>query len=360
MRSFARKCRHVILLIFIALILVGLTWRLFHEQTKKRLRRSDRSVTFPKGMPGSKCFISMVAGTHSIFPALVLYHRLIRVHEPEPVCLLALVDHDVNSLAAGLFEALGVSIINMVSKDFIEPNYKTEKIKTLLRDKTLWNKLKVWSLIEYQQLVFLDIDIVVLLPLSELFSLNVVFAGVPALYPEEKVLFSTPVTPFEIDPRSPKAWGELKRLETMTIGFDGLNAGVMVMRPDTKIYEALCNATSYLEERLCCPLQEFLYRFFELQGLYHRLEAIYNMRKHGLDSNSDSSQIKIYHFVERKKPWMLGRRQSEGNAFAKTWWSHADNMVRDFDKRLSDEDPLKRGLRLSFYESTHMGLTHLF
>lgn len=100
----------------------------------------------------------------------------------------------------------------------------------------------------------------------------------------------------------------------------------MVLEPSMETYFQLVKAANNITERPCCPTQEFLYKFFEERGRYHRLDLKYNLRKiykHPQEMQKELfKRAKIYHFIERQKPLLKGRKQAD--RFEKEWWNHAD------------------------------------
>ena len=116
-----------------------------------------------------------------------------------------------------------------------------------------------------------------------------------------------------------------------------MNGGVMVIKPDEETFTRLILAATNVTERTCCPTQEFLFRFFELRGQYNRLPAIYNLRKaHRFGKDEQEyfkDSVKIYHFVERTKPVLLGKRQAASDYYASMWWNvaeHADAFLTEW------------------------------
>ena len=191
--------------------------------------------------------------------------------------------------------------------NLIKINYKVSSESTIQRDRILWNKLRAWSIIKYDKIVLLDNDIIVRKNIDELFEQKE-FSAVPAVFPNEKVLFW-----------DPNNLDEFIKVGKTEMGKDGLNGGVMVLKPDLIIFNDLIHNLHNMQNRTCCPVQEFLFRYFEKRKKYQRLPRQFNMRKFFRSRDISVDEIYLYHFVERKKPLSLGRVNCQ-DIFGKEWW----------------------------------------
>lgn len=195
--------------------------------------------------------------------------------------------------------------IKLFDKPLI-PKYLSNNYEFYSRDLHIWQKLWAWNQTEYHKIILIDLDMLVLSDLTGIFSTKSELAGVPGLFKDEKIMFWEPPRPFSMSPTDKRAWNNLERFRGSSIGA-GLNGGLVLLRPDRQIFNKMITAISFLDTRLCCPIQEFIYRFFELNGGYSRLDPRFNMRKlHKLTGRHtpDLERIDLYHFVERLKPWM--------------------------------------------------------
>lgn len=285
---------------------------------------------------GRCAYVALCTSKRYVFPALVLFHQIKQFSAGDKVVLLSA---DVRSLSP-LFERLGVTVVVLPSERLFAPSYPVQSLSTRKRDNNLWYKLFAWSL-DYDKVVLLDVDLLILESIDELFELDVELAGVAALSPDEKILFWDPPQPLESDPLDINSWRNFSRVSEIEVYHSGLNSGVMLLKPSNETYANLIAAASLLTERTCCPTQEFLFRFFELRGTYHRLAPMYNMRKiHKISPEDASSQIKVYHFVEKKKPWVLGRSVSQNYKYASLWWSVAEKADAFLESSCATEEEL--------------------
>lgn len=278
-------------------------------------------------------YVCLCANLRAVYPTLVLFQQLSRAKAHRGVHV-ALVSADVPEEYRRILAAFQIAVEVYSPSPLFRIPYETHSKSTRERDRILWNKLRVWSLAAYERVVMLDYDLLVLKNFDELFDLDEL-AGVPMLYRDEKIAFWE--DPHVGDDPS-VVWRNLTKISAPTIGHTGLNSGVLVLRPSLATFRELVEAASRLTERPCCPSQEFLYRFFEVRGRYRRLPPIYNLRKIHLLSEEEqrhyNQTAKIYHFVERMKPIVMGRQQAQHDYFAAQWWGHA----RLVDRRLDSLD----------------------
>jgi hypothetical protein len=299
-----------------------------------------------------KAFVALCTNMRTIYPALVLFQQLKEVSSIGDKVII--IPEDLALKTSGLFDALQVKIWRLPREQRLQPDYAVQSPTTRKRDRVLWNKLYVWKLEEHDVVVMLDVDLLIMKNVDELFKMNVEFAGVPSLNADEKIIFWDPPEPFESDPLDQNSWRNFTKPTRFEPFHSGLNSGVVFLRPSNKTFGELAIALGHLKERTCCPTQEFLFRFFELRGKYHRLPAVYNMRKiHQLSPEEQIalSDIKIYHFVEKQKPWLLGRKASQQHEFAKLWWTMADKTDASLNLVIGENEDLLITLRQARHEA---------
>lgn len=187
---------------------------------------------------------------------------------------------------------------------------------TMKRDLMLWQKLRVWNMTEYKKIVMLDNDLLLTGKIDELFN-EPELSGVPQLYSNEKIMFW--------DPRDLENFVPIVD-DPSFISNEGLNGGVVVLNPSSNTFNQLVLQASQLGNRTCCPTQEFLFRHFRKQNAYHRLPSKFNVRKIQKITNRHfiEKDMRVYHFVEKRKPLLLGRAASQNDPMSRAWWVVAD------------------------------------
>lgn len=329
-----------------------------HHETLKAPAQAEQGTPRPRTLMQKCAYAVLATNFKAVFPALVLLCQLEAAGSGADK--IAVLPEALASRVGGLFQAAGFKVHKFGSLEaFPCPSYPVGSRSTRKRDQSLWNKLQVWRLTQYTKVISLDSDLLILSDVDELFDLDVELAGAPGIIGDEKVLFWDPPEPFETDPLSEHSWKNLTKFTAREGLYPGLNSGVLLMRPNATLYDELVLAASALESRTCCPTQEFLFRFFELRGQYHRLSPIYNMRKYHRLSKEEQDAwrgIKIYHFVERKKPWHLGRKDSSSHPFEGRWWAKADQadgrMLASLRQSAPDLLPL-------YMEAKHAAISNL-
>lgn len=356
----------LVVLVFLIILLTLFLPRLSKSFFKVSVARNFYPITLHEsrndtvaGWDTKGCFSLLCTNMKTVYPALVLLQRLRDLHEASNICLTVICSEDVANIAKPLFDSVEAQIATLPAGGrIVQPPYPVQSASTRKRDQILWNKLFVWSLTKFEKIVMLDVDMLILQPIQELFDLETELAGVPALEPDEKTIFWDPPDPFEADPMEEATWRNFSKPSNIVPEQSGMNGGLMVLRPSEDTYNRLLRAANWIQERTCCPTQEFLYRFFELQGKYQRLLSVYNMRKYHrlpIASRPPLKQVKVYHFVEKQKPWLLGRRVCQSNYFANLWWQHADRADRLLEQRLAGNTVALTVLRRVRHEVINSG-----
>lgn len=299
-------------------------------------------------------FTVLCTNLRTVYPTLVLFNQLRRLHPGQLIKLTVVCPASLWMETRTLFEALQVEVSYLPKSRLVQPQYPLTSTSTRKRDLTLWNKLYAWNLTSFDKIIMLDADMVILKPLTDLFDIEAQLAGVPSLDQDEKTLFWDPPDPFEADSNDPAAWRNFTKPTQYHLHHTGLNGGLMLLRPDPTTFKELVAAAHMLKERTCCPTQEFIYRFFELRNQYQRLLPIYNMRKyHKLQPEGRPAleDIKVYHFVEKQKPWLLGRMASRNHKFAALWWKAAEETDLFFEGMFANNEEAKSLIRYARHEA---------
>ncbi len=313
-------------------------------------------------------FVTLCTNVRTVYPLLVLLRQLERIKAKPSATRIVIVPESIKREFGEIistFTPTGVLLHTYPdTSDLFTIRYEVKNPSTKERDRMLWHKLRAWSLTEYDRIIFLDVDLLLLRNFDELFDAKGTLAGrevagVPLLDGDEKVVFWRPprakilnkgalgpdgkVPLLAYDPNKNDTDDIMEKVtkEDIVAGWTGLNSGVLVLKPSNDRFQQLLASASTLEKRTCCPTQEFIFRFFESAGQYFRLPAIYNARKiHKLppaEQHILRQHMKIYHFVERKKPYAqsqhaLSLSTDPNNRYAQEWWSVAKEVDADLDR----------------------------
>lgn len=312
------------LLIKLSMLFMFTTWLIYKNTTPC----SDTVVqSWRRALPPAQpyAYINLCANMRAVFPSLVLFEQLKNRNCSRGDHVL-LLPESLNSMVGELFEEFGVRrMVYDDSHPLFPISYTVNHRSTLKRDQMLWQKLRAWNATNYKKVVLLDNDLLVMSKIDDLFDYNEL-SGVPQLYSGEKIMFWEPTVLDQFVPISEQ--GELNSINRL-----GLNGGVMVIEPGEESFEELLNSAKLLTNRTCCPSQEFLFRHYQNIGKFNRLPKEYNARKlHKLSlKRAQVQQIKLYHFVEKRKPWLMGRRESQSDPMARAWWLEAHIVDRILD-----------------------------
>lgn len=263
-------------------------------------------------------YVVLNTNRKSLFQSLVLFHQL-----KSQRCIagqyVIMVPSDLHEAFQLVFTALGIESHVFEEAPLFEIRYNVTQESTLRRDRMMWQKLRAWGLIQFDKVVLLDNDLLVRRNIDRLFALPEL-SGVPAVYEDEKIVFW-----------DPSLLDNYHKASRVVPGRDGLNAGVLVLEPKASTLKALIDEASSLDQRTCCPMQEFLFRFFERRHSFNRISSSLNQRKIHRQPAINIDAIDVYHFVERQKPMMLGKRRCQ-DTLCLQWWTQADSLVRRMDR----------------------------
>jgi alpha-N-acetylglucosamine transferase len=299
------KTLKLYVLVFIVLIFI------FYKINRPAKEKAEEAKKF--------AYVVLNTNMKSLFFSLVLFHQL-RMKNCKMGEFIIMIPSEIDPKISELLKILKIKkVIYEGQEPLIKPKYLVTNEATRDRDKIMWEKLRVWNMTEYEKIILLDNDLLIRENIDNLFEKNSISA-VPALFDDEKIIFwdSSDLINF-------------KKVNRVKKG-DGLNGGLIVLKPDKKIFEDLIMTSESLTNRTCCPFQEFIFRYFENRGEYQRLSDNYNMRKLARQKNVKINEIKVYHFVERKKPWILGKNRSHKDPMAKEWWKAAENFTKFMHK----------------------------
>jgi alpha-N-acetylglucosamine transferase len=269
-----------------------------------------------------KKFAYVVLNTNikSLLLTLILFHQL-KLRNCNKGEFVVMIPSGIESKVSILLSTLRIKReIYDGGKPLVNPKYNVTNEATKERDKIMWEKLRVWNMTKYEKIILLDNDLLVRENIDNLFE-EPSISAVPALYDDEKIIFW-----------DPKDLDNFKKVGRILKGADGLNGGLIVLNPNKHTFEELLTNSEALTNRTCCPFQEFIFRFFEKKGEYHRLPKNYNMRKLIRQKNVNIDEVKVFHFVEKKKPWILGKSLSSQHLMSKEWWEAAENFIKSMQR----------------------------
>lgn len=154
------------------------------------------------------------------------------------------------------------------------------------RFKHVFTKLEALNFVEYAKIIFLDIDILIVKNIDELFKMQA---------PAATCIYHK----FDHGQLIPKKY-MIKKPYMISYG---INAGVMVFEPSTKEFNRLINdVNTNLNYKLKNPEQEFLSIVYA--NNFHHIDIKYNFQTFKFADKYPINYGLIHHYSSRVKPWM--------------------------------------------------------
>ncbi|NIZ93606.1 glycosyltransferase family 8 protein [Kineococcus rubinsiae] len=257
----------------------------------------------------------------------VLHASLRRTGTPHPLVVMVTPEVDATSRQVLLDDGCLVREVPPLRPDsHLEANYANARFAEV------WTKLASWSLVEFERLVVLDADMLVVAAMDELFSLELPAGGVAACH-------ACRCNPNRIA-SYPASWTPANCFYTHCRGVDHteqpdlvdnyFNGGFLVVDPDQAVFEALLSRLGGLTDltRYQFAEQDFLNEFFA--GRWRPMPYVYNALKtlpHQHPQLWDAAEVKNIHYII-DKPWE-GRTEpgSRYHDLHELWWEVAEHDV---------------------------------
>ncbi|GAB3603460.1 hypothetical protein GCM10027586_06480 [Kineococcus gypseus] len=257
----------------------------------------------------------------------VLHASLRRSSSEHPLVVMVTADVDEPSRRALLDDGCLVREVGVLRPDSrLEANYANERFVEV------WTKLAAWGLVEFERLVVLDADMLVVANMDELFTLELPEGGLAACHacrcnPNRIASYPASWTPqncFYTHCRG------LEHTEEPGVVDNYFNGGFLVLEPDEAVLDALLTRLHGLSDltRYQFAEQDFLNESFA--GRWRPLPYVYNALKtlsHQHPSVWDERQVKNLHYII-DKPWQ--GRTEPGNRYHdlhERWWRVAEQVL---------------------------------
>ena len=194
----------------------------------------------------------------------------------------------------------------------------------------VWTKLAVWSLTDFERVVFLDADMLVVRNMDELFDMEIDTVHDPG--PSVAAAHACRCNPLRI-PSYPRDWIPANCHYTSGVAAaDYFNAGLLVLRPDADVFAdmiarlaGLTDLTGFLFAE-----QDFLNDYF--RDRWVPLPYVYNALKTLSVQHPDLwhlPDVRNIHFII-DKPW--ARRPGSDDPYldlTRLWWEVVDEQAYD-------------------------------
>lgn len=244
-----------------------------------------REFPIRTGNEKKNAFASLVTNDFCM-GAVVLGFQLKKFHQEKKIDCILLVTEDVSKIW-----------VNILSKYWIIK--KVRLFKPRIHYRSSWTKIKLWKLVQYEKIVYVDSDTFLLGSIDDLFMYDE-FSCVPDINPPQMC-----------------------------------NTGVMVIKPNLNTYYDLIKRSFDRNMVVGVGDQVFLNKYFQT---FNPLPTYYNVPKLSntilekqLHSNN-TSYVKIIHFI-CKKVWKCKRIGMDTcgcgiYSFNKVWWDTFDEACK--------------------------------
>ncbi|RDB29377.1 Galactinol synthase 2 [Hypsizygus marmoreus] len=281
-------------------------------------------------------YVTLLTKTSYLPGTLVLDHGLRSVQSRYP--LVVMVTPSLPKGARDVLERRGIKIREV---DTLKPEEGAHKLAAHdERFADTWTKLRGFELIEYDRIVLLDCDMIVMKNMDELMHLDLTKEQIAAAhvcacnprklkhYPADWIpenCAHTAVThPAALPPPA---------TEDTPRPYSQLNSGTVVINPSKELSEAIIHFLSTHDKiaEFSFPDQDLLTAFFK--GRWKPISWYYNalrtLRFVHPDEWSDD-EVRCLHYILPDKPWQsrVTPKESEKQLglMNEWWWQHFDNL----------------------------------
>lgn len=239
--------------------------------------------------------------------------------------LVVMVTENIDAATRQSLEQLGCQLRNVQP---VGPESSLKSSYANARFSEVWTKLAAWQLTEFERLVFLDADMLVIQNMDELFDLALNEDEIAACH-------ACRCNPNKI-PSYPKSWRPENCFYSYCQGLEHteepeevdnyLNGGFLVLKPDEAVYQDMLEQLAALEDlsRYLFAEQDFLNDYYHQR--WQPLPYIYNALKtlpHQHPAMWDLSEVKNIHYII-DKPWDKPLDKNDRYfTLNKLWWDVA-------------------------------------
>jgi len=212
--------------------------------------------------------------------------------------LYCMVTEEVTEDCRNKLKENGVQLIN-VEKIQVK---RSDGIKDRYRENSwmMFTKLNLWKLIQFQSIIYLDADVIALKNIDQVFGLS------------NKCNFAA----------------------VKDMGYDGLSAGVMFLKPSIDTFNDMMNNIENEEYDNTYSDQSFTNWYFAIKNKnWYQLPDILNVLEKRVPFEANFNQIAIFHY-NGQKPWLVDPQDNcswqQGENLAYIFWHY----IRRYNEKL--------------------------
>ncbi|AUX73024.1 glycosyltransferase family 8 protein [Erwinia pyrifoliae] len=267
-------------------------------------------LTQPDYLPGVRTLHASLQASQSRYPLVVM------------------ITGNIDATARQRLEQQGCILRDVAP---IRPNPQLSERYAHARFSEVWTKLAVWALTEFEQVAFLDADMLVMQNMDELFSHPLADGTIAACH-------ACRCNPGKLA-SYPASWIAENCFYSWCTGVDHveqadkvdnyLNSGFLLLKPDNEVFDNMLIALAAMDDltEYRFPEQDFLNQFYRAR--WRPLPWIYNALKtlpHQHPAVWQLARVKNIHFI-LDKPWQKPRDKTDRDfALNKLWWDVAQQL----------------------------------
>lgn len=234
-----------------------------------------------------KTFMTLLSTENYLEGVLVLYKSLLNSKTKYPFTVI--LSERISKKTENILHSKKIQTIR-ITNEFNFNNYNNINLSGPVHWKYTFEKLNIFSLTDYEKIVFLDSDMLIMENIDELFDKKHMSAVGPAggKYPGNE-------------------------------NYNGLNSGLLVIEPNKNDFENLIRLIPIVTGKLNnCGDQDVIIEYFikewrnstelhlddKYNMIFPYIDYYINNFGYTLNEKKSKTNIKIIHFIGTKKPWM--------------------------------------------------------
>jgi len=286
-------------------------------------------------MPPRAAYVTLLTRHNYLPGALVLHRSLLSVGAQHP--LVVMVTPSVGQDVKDILTRRGM-VVRMV--DQLKPRDGTHSLSVHdARFGDTWTKLRAFELTEYDRVVLLDADMVVMRNMDQLMELELPIESIAAVHVCACNPFKLPHYPSDWVPANcahtpmlhPTALTSPPKItDASPRPYFLLNSGTVVLNPSAPLFDSIQNFLFTTDiSGFKFPDQDLLAAFFKgnwtpLPWCYNALKTLRNIHK----AMWRDEEVRCLHYILAEKPWQV--RPGAGGDYEELnqWWRKEYEQLR--------------------------------
>ncbi|GAA6042530.1 hypothetical protein JCM8097_004651 [Rhodosporidiobolus ruineniae] len=275
-------------------------------------------------VPTTKAWATLLTRTNYLQGALVLHHSLVQHRSKYPLVVFA--TPELPQVARDILAQRGIAVRDI---EYLSP--PADKQKKLdehdRRFADTWTKLRVFELVEFERLVLLDSDMLVVRNMDELMEMPLEEGWIAATHactcnPKKLAHYPKTWVPENCGHTQARFTTPLSASAFSKPTHTRLNSGLVVLRPSHSTFTAMLDFLHH-DPRVATysfPDQDLLADFFDgrFEPISYRYNALKTLRYCHKEMWRDED-VKNVHFI-LKKPWYWQLPDGDQDYETHKWW----------------------------------------